>query len=462
MGILLYYLKLGGIYLPSDPIGSQLLAVFFLVILCYLVNAAESALLSLNESDLEELKDHGDKRAERLYRALNRRLRVSDRARTAVSMLILLAGSFSGLWFVSRMNAFLDAQTPLSGWLCLTLSFLAVTIVLALAVLLVGVQLPRRAARKNPLQTADRLYVPWRLITGFFLPITWLVVVLRNGLLKLFRLDPEETEAVTEEEIRQMVDMGEEKGVIESNEKEMIENIFEFNNMTARDVMIHRTDVVALSLEDSGEEIVRTIEETGLSRFPIYEEDIDDVIGILSTRDYLLAARRGPVTSIRELLRPAYFVPSSVRTDVLFRDMQSKKVHLSIVVDEYGGTSGIVTMEDLLEEIVGNIYDEFDPQDEQEILQLEENLWRVAGGVDLETLMEALDLPEPQEDWEYDTLGGLVFSQLNEIPEDGSQPEMEILGLRIHVEKIEDHRVEWALVSKVETPEPEDPGEEEK
>ena len=235
---------------------------------------------------------------------------------------------------------------------------------------------------------------------------------------------------------------------VETAEKELIENIFEFNNTTAEDVMIHRTDMVMLWVEDTDEDIVRTIRESGLSRFPVYEENADDIIGLLSTREYLLNAQLPRPKALRELLRPAYFVPESVRTDVLFRDMQSKKVHLAIVVDEYGGTSGLVTMEDLLEEIVGNIYDEFDPQEEKDIEQVEENLWRVAGSCDLELVAETLGVEFPEEE-ESDTLGGLVFAQLSVIPEDGSQLEVDACGLHIQVQNFTDRRVDWALVSKL-------------
>lgn len=158
----------------------------------------------------------------------------------------------------------------------------------------------------------------------------------------------------------------------------------------------------------------------------MYEEDADDIIGILNTRDWLLNARKPAPKPLRQLLRPAYFVPESVRADILFRDMQSKKVHLSIVVDEYGGTSGLVTMEDLLEEIVGNIYDEFDPLEDQEIVPLGDNLWRIAGGADLDDVARALDVEFP-EDEDTETLGGLVFAQLSVIPEDGSHPEVDAL-----------------------------------
>lgn len=269
-----------------------------------------------------------------------------------------------------------------------------------------------------------------------------------NMLLRLLRIDPDaDRESVSEDKIMAMVDLSEETGNIEQNEKELIENIFQFNNSTAEDLMVHRTDMVLLWTDNTDQEILEVIRKTGLSRFPLCQEDADDVIGILSTREFLLNLSSETPRPFRELARPAYFVPESVRADHLFRDMQSKKVHMSIVVDEYGGTSGLITLEDLLEEIVGNIYDEFDPQEESDIICLEENLWRVAGSTDLETLGEALGLELPENE-EYETLGGLIFAQLTVIPEDGSRPEVDALGLHIRVEELAERRVEWALVSK--------------
>ena len=262
----------------------------------------------------------------------------------------------------------------------------------------------------------------------------------------------------TEEDIRQMVDMGEEQGVIEKEEKELIENVFEFNNSTAEEVMVHRPDVIMLWVNDPHEEIMETIRSSGLTRFPVYDEDTDDVIGVLNTRDYLLAVAQGSPKPLRELLREAYFVPESVRTDVLFRDMQSRKIHFAVVVDEYGGTSGIITMEDLIEELVGNIYDEFDPQDEQKIVPLGDNLWRISGGAALDDVARALDMDFPDNE-EAETLGGLVFTRLDVIPADGTHPVADIAGLHIVVEELSDRRVEWAKVSKLE---PKDPDEEER
>ena len=170
--------------------------------------------------------------------------------------------------------------------------------------------------------------------------------------------------------------------------------------------------------------------------------------GILNTRDYLINAQKEQPLPLAELLRPAYFVPESVQTDILFRNMQNTKTHMAIVVDEYGGTSGLVTMEDLLEQIVGNIYDEFDPMDETEILPLGENRWRIAGSTDIESIAEALGIDLPEDD-EYDTLGGMILDSLSAVPEDGSTPALDIAGLHIEVQEIKDRRIEWAVVSKL-------------
>ena len=264
---------------------------------------------------------------------------------------------------------------------------------------------------------------------------------------------------VSEDNIMAMVEEGEESGAIQANEKEFIENVFEFDNTTARDVMVHRTDMVSLPADAEEDEILSAIRQSGLSRFPVYGSDVDDIVGVLSTRDYLLNFHQPNPLPLGELLRPAYFVPETVSADVLFRDMQGKKTHLALVVDEYGGTSGLVTLEDLLEELVGNIYDEFDPQEEQEIIPLEDGRWRVSGSADLEELAEAMELElSEDEERDYDTLGGLVFSQLSVIPEDGSRPVVDALGLHIQVEELCDRRVEWALVEKLE-PAPEEAGE---
>lgn len=290
----------------------------------------------------------------------------------------------------------------------------------------------------------------WPILFGISLAVN-VILLLYRPVLAWLRRDKGEELA---DEIMAMVEEGEESGAIEQNEKELIANIFEFNSMTADDVMRHRTDMVTLALDDDDQTILDTIQSSGLSRFPVYKEDIDDIVGILSARDYLINRSKPQPQPLEQLLRPAYFVPESVRADVLFRDMQNRKIHMALVVDEYGGTGGLLTLEDLLEELVGKIYDEFDPQEEQEIIQLSDKQWKVSGSADLEDLTQAMDVELDEEELERldcDTVGGLVFALLPVIPEDGSRPVVEAMGLRIRVEELCERRVEWALVEKLDT-----------
>jgi len=445
----------------SDPIWPQLLLQLILILVNAYFAATEIAVISLNENVLRREAEEGDKKAAKLLKIVEAPTRFLSTIQIGITLAGFLGSAFAADNFAGRIRDWavlkwqLDAATAAA---VNTLAVILITIILSFFTLVLGELVPKRLAMQKTEEVARFTCGVVSFLSAVMRPLIWLLTVSTNGMLRLLHIDPNaEEDEVSEEEIRMMMDIGEEKGAIESGEKEMIDNIFEFNNMTAEEVMIHRTDVVMLWAQDSDEEIIHTIRETGLTRFPVYEEDADDVIGILNTRTYLLNAREAQPKPLREVLTPAYFVPESVRTDALFRDMQAKKIHMAIVVDEYGGTSGIITMEDLLEEIVGNIYDEFDPQDEQEIVPLGENQWRIAGSADLEEVAEALGVELP-EDEEYDTLGGLVFAQLAVIPEDGSHPEVDVCGLHIRVEELNDRRVEWATVSRLEIP----PQEEEK
>ena len=407
----------------QPPLWPQLLLQVILIAINAYFAATEIAVISLNEAVIRHQAEEGDKKAARLLRIVEQPTGFLSTIQIGITLAGFLGSAFA-------------ADTLVFGEL-----------------------VPKRVAMKKSEQVARFTCGVVAFLAAVMRPLIWLLTVSTNAVLRLVHIDPnEEDDEVSEEGIRMMVDIGEEKGAIQAGEKEMIENIFEFDNMTAGDVMIHRTDMVMLWVDDTAEEIAQTIESSGLSRFPVYEEDADDIIGILNTRDWLLNARKTSPHPVRELLRPAYFVPESVRTDKLFRDMQSRKIHLSIVVDEYGGTAGLVTMEDLLEEIVGNIYDEFDPQEDQEIIALGDNRWRIAGSAELDDVAEALDMEFP-EDEESETLGGLVFAQLNVIPEDGSHPEVELYGLHIRVEELTDRRVEWATVTKLAPSESEEDAE---
>ena len=433
----------------DDPIGSQLLLQFVLILINAFFAATEIAVISINENKIRKQAEEGDKKAAAMLRLAESPSDFLSAIQVCITLSGFLASAFAASNLASRLTHSLISGgfTLLSESALSTLSMIVVTLILSYFTLVLGELTPKRIAMQNPekvARIASRVII---IVQVIFRPIVWLLSVSTNGLLRLMRINPNAAKnTVTEEEIRLMVDIGGEKGAIQEDEREMIENIFEFNNITAEYVMVHRMDVVALHVEDTFDDILQTIRDSGLSRFPVYDEDIDDIIGILNTRDFLMNAHEQHPKGMRELLRPAYLIPETVQADVLFRDMQKQKVHMAIVVDEYGGMSGIVTMEDLLEEIVGNIYDEFDPTEENEIVQVSDNLWRCDGSVELETLAETLKVELPLDE-EYDTLGGMVFSCFNTIPEDGATPEVDIHGLHIQVEEITDHRLEKALVS---------------
>ncbi len=439
----------------DEPIGSQLLVQLVLILINAFFASTETAVVSLNENRIRKQAEDGDALSQKMLQMIESPTRFLSTIQVCITLSGFLASAFAADGFASLLADAILATgfTLLSPGILNTLCVVLITLILSYFMIVLGELVPKRIALQSPEKVARFSCKVILTVSRIFAPLVWMLTISTNGILRLFRINPNESgEEVTEEEIRMMVDIGSESGAIEQDERAMIENIFEFNNSTAEDVMIHRMDVIALEVDATDDEILQTIRESGLSRFPVYDDDIDDIVGILNTRDFLLNMHATPRKTTRQLLRKPYLIPGTIAADTLFSNMQKQKVHFAIVLDEYGGMSGIVTMEDLLEEIVGNIYDEFDPKEDVEIEQLEDNLWRVNGTVDLETLAEALDIELPLKE-EYDTLGGMVFSEFSSIPEDGAKPDVTINGLHVQVESILDHRIEKALVSKV-IPEP--------
>ncbi len=438
-----------------DPsIWSQLLLQVILIAVNAFFAATEIAVLSLNENKLRKLSEEGDKKAAKMMKLVEKPEGFLSTIQVSITLAGFLGSAFAANYFAEKLSGWLVTTYQLTQYAGVinALSVIVITLILSYFTLVLGELVPKRVAMKKPEAVASAVCGVIIFFSKLFTPIVWILSVSTNGILRLMGINPHDTEEkVTEEEIRMMVDISEESGNIETKEKEMIENIFEFNNMNASDVMIHRTEITALDVDEDPAVMAQSIIESGFSRIPVYEEDIDHIIGILSTRQYLLNERKEQPLPIRELLYPAYLVPDSVATDVLFHDMQAKKIHIAIVLDEYGGTAGLVTMEDLLEEIVGNIYDEFDDVEDEEdfIIKMDEDLWRVAGSVDIDALQEELEITLSEENSEYDTVGGLVFSQLSAIPEDGAEIEVQVENLQIHVESFVDRRVEWAVIRKL-------------
>lgn len=435
-----------------------LMLAIYISMLAYL-STLDMSIQTLTDSKVRKLAEEGDTDAVHMLHTEDIDSKLSMALTFAKNVLFIVGGSFVIFPLSIRLLSLVVDLFNVSKTLEIILEillFIIFIIVVGLIVSIFGIIIPiyvfsLKHTEKNTKmlrKSAIGLYKALK-------PIVWFLAKFSGNTAALLgKNDEQPASDVTENEILMMVDAGEENGTIESNEKELIENVFNFSTTTASSVMTHRINVVAIRLSDTEEEILNTINNTGKSRFPVYDENIDHISGILYTRDYLLNLRSYNPKPIAELLRPAYLVPESVPTNVLFKNMQTKNTHIAIVVDEYGGTAGLITMEDLLEELVGNIYDEFDKETENnDIVKLEENVWRVAGNVDMETLASELGITV-SDDEEYETLGGLVFSQLSSIPNDGAHPEIVVDGLYIYVESLLNRRIEWARVSLIMGPDP--------
>ena len=435
----------------------DILPQLFLQLLLILLNAffaaTEIAFVSLNENKLKHQAEDGDKKAKKILKMVEEPTGFLSTIQIGITLAGFLGSAFAAdsfsdrlvNWLINIFNLAESARPTLDA-----IAVIVITLILSYFTLVLGELVPKRIAMKNSEKFARTVCGFINSLATVLKPIVWFMTVSTNGVLRLCGINPkEEEETVSEDDIRLMIDIGEEKGTIDADEKEMIENIFEFGDTTINEIMIHRTAVTFIDILSTHDEIMQIIEESGYSRFPVYEENADNIIGILRAREYLLETKKNNNIDIKSLLKPAKFVHESVRADVLFKDMQKTHVHMSIVVDEFGGTSGIITLEDLLEEIVGNIYDEYDEQNKPDITQLEDNLWRIAGTTQLDDICDTLDIDIDYETEEYKTLGGMVFSEMPSIPDDGSLPEVEVKGLKIKVEKIVDLKVESALVSKL-------------
>lgn len=444
----------------EDPLIWRLLTLLVLILVNAFFTMSEIAVISVNDNKIKRMAEEGNPKAKKLLVLLEKPSQFLSTIQIGVTLAGFLASAFAASSFSAPLARFIVEYTPFTDPAAVDdFCVVLITIVLSYVTLVFGELVPKQIGLQKAEPMAFSLAGVILFIGKILKPVVILLTASTNGILRLFGINPSgEMSDVTEEEIRMMVDIGEEKGSIAAGEKELITNVFEFNNKEAADVMTHRTDLCMLWIDEDPEVIRQEILENGYTRFPVYDEDADDIVGILHLRDYLANMLATEPKSLKELLRPAYFIPEQVPTDVLFRDMQREKIHLAVVMDEYGGTRGIVTMEDLLEEIVGNIYDEYDEAPEV-TQQVDEKTWRVPGSADLEQLEKLFSIKLPQD--AFDTLGGLVFSRLRTIPEDGTTPVIEAYGLRVQVEEILDHRVEKALVSKLEEEAEDAEGEEE-
>ncbi len=430
----------------------EILLQVVLILINAFFAATELAVVSLNSTKLRKLEEDGNKTASKLLKMVEEPSGFLSTIQVAITLAGYLGSAFAAENFSGDLANWIFyglGFQSLSLSALNTVSIVIITIILSYFTLVFGELVPKRIAMQKSYEVAKMACGVIRGMAFILRPVIWLLSKSVNGVLRLLRLKVEaEEESVTEDEIRMMVDLGGEKGAIDEDEQEWIQNVFDFGDISVREAMTPRSDVDALPIDSTDQEILEMIRESGHSRLPVYEESVDTILGILNARDFLLDRNSGKNTPLKNLLRSAHFVPETIKADNLFKEMQKEKIHIAIVVDEYGGTEGIITMEDLLEEIVGNIYDEFDKAEQPEIQPLGENQWRIAGSVPISSLVDDLELPLPESD-DYDTLGGMIVTRLNAIPKDGEELDMEVNGVALHVEKIEDHRIESVMVRRL-------------
>lgn len=430
---------------------TDILFLMALVVLNAFFAASEIALISLNDNKIKVMAEEGDKKARVLQNLLGEPSRFLATIQIGITLAGFLASAFASESFADPLVEFLlAAGLPLPEAGLKTAAVFVITIILSYFTLVLGELVPKRLAMNKAESIAWFVANPLRALSVIALPFVKLLTASTNFFIRLFGVDPHaEGGQVTEEEIRMMVDVGEEKGAIHESEKVMINNIFEFNNKTVAEVMTHRTDIAALPVGAGLEEVIAFIKEEKYSRIPVYEDTIDNIIGVMHTKyliEYLAQGKDQGAFYLSDFIRQPYFVPESKRTDVLFRELQQNKTHLAVIIDEYGGTAGIVTLEDLIEEIVGNIFDE-DDEIEKEIEKLDEATFMINGATSLDTVEDYLNVELPTA--EYETLSGFVIGQLGRIPENNEDnPTVEYNGLVFKVERVDEKRVAKVKVGR--------------
>ncbi len=426
----------------------------------YLIYGFGAAIQALNTSALEDERDEGNKKAAALLRIQEDPGKFVRTNQVVTCFFTLALGAFTLPQTAGYIRRFLAVKLAVAPGLAAGLALAAAFFAVAFLLVCLGVIIPKHVAAKSPIRFCYKALsvVEWAI--KLLSPFTWLISVAAFVVLKAVGIDIRSSnEKVTEEDIMYMVNEGHDQGVLEASEAEMITNIFEFDDKVASDIMTHRKNVVALESTMTLKETVDFIvKEANNSRFPVYEEDIDNIVGVLHMRDVLYFAEQEeyldrPISQIDGLLRSAHFAPEAKNINALFKEMQSEKIHMEIVIDEYGQTAGIVTMEDILEEIVGNIMDEYD-NEEPDIVVKENGSFQLLGMTPLDDVEDALEMEFDEDDKDnFDTLNGFLISRLGHLPEDDEKGQVVFGGYRFSIVKAENKIIQTVAAERDVGPE---------
>lgn len=430
---------------------SRIVFLFVLIAVNAYFAASEIALISLNDNKIKLMADDGDKKAKQLVKLLSEPSSFLATIQIGITMAGFLASAFAAESFAGPIvQALLGWGVPIAESILRVATVVVITVVLAYFTLVLGELVPKRVGMKKAEGIAFFVVGSLVVLAKVAHPFVRLLTGSTNFFVRLFGIDPYSLEDdVTEEEIRMMVDVGEESGAIGQREKMMINNIFEFNDKTAEDIMTHRMEMVGIPSDVTLEELMNIIREETYTRIPVYEGSLDNIIGILHVKDLLqliLSGTEHPF-DLTTYMRKPYFTPIKKKIDGLFLDLQQAKTHMSIVIDEYGGTAGVITLEDLVEEIVGNIYDEYDEEEDNELKVIDETTFEAKGTIRLDELEAYLDVELPVDG--YETLSGLVIGLFGNTVPNGPTAEIRYKNMLIQVVEVSDKRIEKVLIRKV-------------
>ena len=433
-----------------DSIPSQLLLQAILILVNAFFAATEIAVLSLNATQLEKKAEKGEKTAKRLLKLTQE----PSGFLSTIQIGITLAGFLGSAFAADNYSGYLVdwiyndiGFTALSLTTLDTLAVIVITLILSYFTLIFGELVPKRIAMQKPYEVSKLSCGVVLAVAKVVKPVVKFLSMSTNAILRILHLKTEaEEDTITEEEILMMIELGEKRGVLDEDESEWLQNIFDFDDTCIREIMTHSVDVISIALDASDDEIINIIKKTGISRYPVYDHDDENIIGILHVRDYLLNLQTKE-KSFKDILTPAYFIPDSMTADDLFEDMQTKNIHFAIAIDEFGEMSGIITLEDLVEEIVGNIYDEHDAYEQPSIQTINDHQWKVSGNVNIEDLSKELDTEIPVDE-DYDTIGGYIYSHLRSIPKDGTTKTIKADNLTFQITKIQNRRIKEVIITK--------------
>ena len=427
--------------------GSNLVFQILLLLVLILVNAffamSEMAVVSLNDAKIEKMAEDGHKKAKLILKLTKNPTRFLSTIQIGVTLAGFLTSASAATAFAEMLTNTITSSFDVPENIVSPVAVVLITLVMSYFSLVLGELAPKRIGMQVPEKIAFAVAKPLLVISKITAPFVKFLSLSTNGVVRLLGFDPNANEeVVTEEEIRMMVDVGGEKGVIEDTQKEMINNIFEFDDMDAGDIMTHRTDVVAADINDiTLEDFMNLAIEHGRSRIPLYDEDIDNIVGIVYVKDLLKFVGKEVKAkgTLKNIMREPYFIPETKSCGELFKEMSSKRIQMAVVVDEYGGTAGIVTLEDIVEAIMGNIQDEYDVE-EEEISKIDENTFTVDGTIDIEEIDELIGKELPEGD--YETLAGFIMDELQCIPKNGEMNEVVFENVKFTVLSVEDRRIE--------------------